>query len=853
MWVSWLFGVALAVPPTELVQLRPVSEGQVEQMKVSPFGDVLVGRAAGSTSGWVYDLDSWELVTFNPCGSDGGVTGVAPIDLVDEDGRETTEIWITCADGTVRAVVWDGDDLATLGVSDSTELVLDVADSLSDIWFDPFSEWLYALSPEGFGDNAQSSLHVIDPLDSELDAVDADVAISYPKALAFQGYNEGVLVSPNPQADGVLVVSHGGRGMSSLTLGDNDTLVVTDNTGFNDCDDLAATPFGRVYCLDMGLGLVIDFPVPLTGPGLTLPLGNLNNPDAVGVSDDPFDGWVAVTGGQVQVWETSETGAVLDPPVFSGTFDQENPINDIVGYDGYLFGGGPGGNLHVVTSRPWVYPGSMQLFRAGELLGEGEVVSSGDEVTLRFQVREEADYTVQIGGDRRRNGGVEVAEGSTPADTDVNVTLPVTTTDYSEGINHIYAIAENDLGLLGHARISLVVDNPPLPPELTDENVDFADGALNFSFEGIPDEDLDFYDIYVTATRFSGASFPTGGPDFDGDTELEAPLRVQSNGGERVTLRIEPLENDVTYYIGVRATDTGGKEGPMSSVVSGTPRKTYTAAELADDQGGAPCSTGGPGLAWWAVGAAMLAGLRRRRSLVAASWVPMVALALAVVAPMAAHAQEADRPTPPWLRKDLTPARGNFELRYGVINLDDENITNVYKDNPANLLQAEIGPQFFRVAELDFGFGFFQELAFTVAESGTQSGERTMLTWWPFYIDATARLHILDEQPLVPFVRYGWDYVLWSEKSDNSSGTKDTVRGAKFGTHTSLGLQLLLDIFQPRRASLLEAQSGINDSWVTLEWRRQRVDGRSQPWSGASSNGLTFSGDAILVGLKLDY
>ena len=96
--------------------------------------------------------------------------------------------------------------------------------------------------------------------------------------------------------------------------------------------------------------------------------------------------------------------------------------------------------------------------------------------------------------------------------------------------------------------------------------------------------------------------------------------------------------------------------------------------------------------------------------------------------------------------------------------------------------------------------------------------------------------------------------MLWSEKSDNTSGTKDTIRGSKFGTHYALGLQLLLDTLQPRRASLLEAQSGINDAWLVLEWRRQRVDGRGTPWEGASeAPGLQFDGDAITVGLKLDY
>ena len=35
---------------------------------------------------------------------------------------------------------------------------------------------------------------------------------------------------------------------------------------------------------------------------------------------------------------------------------------------------------------------------------------------------------------------------------------------------------------------------------------------------------------------------------------------------------------------------------------------------------------------------------------------------------------------------------------------------------------------------------------------------------------------------------------------------------------------MLLDIFARDRASLLEARTGINDTWITFEWRRQSID-----------------------------
>jgi hypothetical protein len=128
-----------------------------------------------------------------------------------------------------------------------------------------------------------------------------------------------------------------------------------------------------------------------------------------------------------------------------------------------------------------------------------------------------------------------------------------------------------------------------------------------------------------------------------------------------------------------------------------------------------------------------------------------------------------------------------------------------------------------------------------------------MMTWWPLMADASLRGHIFDEQPVVPFFRYGWDYVPWSEKDDNGAGGKNVIRGAKLGHHWAVGGAILLDLIGPQRASLLEAQSGINDSWITVEYRDQVVDDRNAPWAKPEGEGLVFSGASLTVGIKIDY
>lgn len=212
---------------------------------------------------------------------------------------------------------------------------------------------------------------------------------------------------------------------------------------------------------------------------------------------------------------------------------------------------------------------------------------------------------------------------------------------------------------------------------------------------------------------------------------------------------------------------------------------------------------------------------------------------------------------------DTTPQRGDFELRYGVLNYrpiplpnggEDVNpIETVYNRNPHNILQIEFGPQIGRFVEFDLGIGFSQELSTSIAEGGAASTQKTMLTWWPLTADASLRAHIVDEQIFVPAVRYGFDYLLWGELTDNASGGKDRVTGAKIGHHYAFSGQILLDVLSKGRASMLEAQSGINDTYLVIEWRRQNVDQRRYPWGAPVKYGLDFTASLFTVGFKFDY
>jgi hypothetical protein len=122
------------------------------------------------------------------------------------------------------------------------------------------------------------------------------------------------------------------------------------------------------------------------------------------------------------------------------------------------------------------------------------------------------------------------------------------------------------------------------------------------------------------------------------------------------------------------------------------------------------------------------------------------------------------------------------------------------------------------------------------------------MTWLPLSAGITLRAHIIDEQPVVPFGSFGFDYVFFRENtvdSENQPVLTSRTTGSKSGYHWSAGINILLDLLAPTRAGRLEAATGINDTWLTLAYRDQRV--------GPNKGGFDFSGWSIFLGLKVDY
>lgn len=817
MTIFALAALAIAAPPDKVVtRIAGVGGGTLDHLVLSS-DQLAVGVGDGNV--FVLEIDTWRVrTTTAPC----NVTSVAPV-YTDDLDTDQTHIYVGCSDGMVHRLLHTPGRLVA-EADDSGPIVFDMgsesgAGAINALFWDgdPTNPFLYGVE----AGTALSTVHVLDVTEQTVDGVN-----SFPRTILYQGYVDSASYFIDAGV-GEAFVAHSGNNVTIIDFSTGNVSSTLAGLSIYGFDDIAISQTG-IWAVDNDLDLLMQVE-PTTG----VPVATYTTtaaPKAVVANLDAADPWVMVAGDGVRVYQTNAAGGIVDPSSPYFQLDEDSFIQDAVTDGDYVYGGGSSGNVVIATANPWIEADAAADPSSG---------TTGTSVQVTFQVDEDCTYELRLNGDRTgvgQNAGTLLTSGTATAG--VPVTAEVTIDDtWIEGVNTVFILAR-DGTLVGHRKIEITVDDVPTTPTLTNANIGFSEEALIVSFQGISDADLASYTLYISDTPFEAADYPTGGPTLaDGP---ENPITLTSSAGASVSTTIGSLQNGVTYYIGVRAVDAGGLESSMSNVVSGTPEDTFTAAERAGEMGGGPCSTGGQGGLWALLGG-MFALLGRRRT---------ATLGLLALSSTALADEVKDK-------GDFTKQYGNFEFRYGTfLNLEDESIKQVFGSGGHNMLQVEAGPQITRFFEIDAQFGFYQELGTTVTAGGAASSRRTMLTWFPLGLSLTGRLQIFDEQIIVPHGRIGADYVFWTELTDKTAGGtggKDKLTGSKMGYHYALGAGLLLDVFSPRRASLLEAQTGINDTYLVFEWRSQTVDSRKYLWGPADTTGFNFSGSMLTVGLKLDY
>lgn len=602
---------------------------------------------------------------------------------------------------------------------------------------------------------------------------------------------------------GTLVVSHGGNDVSKITTSSASSITPTESIS-GSFGDVTAYNASTFYVVDTE-GSILSF---LTSDNdLQIMLDDIAD-GLSGVSLNAEEGWLLAAGDA-----TVLRYAFGDSPTDLEAEFEASGIGEMVALDGYAAGASDSG-VQVLTDRPWV----------AELSLDPDYVATGSEVTLQFTADVDGSYVVQRGTSSTLASGDCVAGEVTTTSFEVD-------SDFDEGDHRIYVTVTASL-LEGVGAADLTVNNPPGGIDLGQEDVTGGDESIHVDV-GDMDDDTAYIDVYLVNFPWEPSEYESGGPAYGGPDGLTNPISFAVTPGVDDEVVVDKLTNDTTYYVGVRPRDSTGLEGPMSDVFPATPQESYTLEEMYDDD--TPwCGVATPELGWLGVLAAAFVAGRRLRSGRRAG---MAALLLGPALIGEAQAKEAD----------LTPRHWNFEVKYGpLISQADPYLTSAFGETGNSMLRVDYG-WCSNLLEFDLGTGIYRDTGYLLDKNGAVTGDDTFFTVIPLELALTGRIDFLHEQPAVPFAKIGAGYSIYVQdwQEEPSSAELESRAGGRFGWFWGAGVMFLLDGLDRGSASRLEANTGINDTYIVAEYR--------QNFSIMSGEQLDLSSTELDFGLKFDF
>jgi len=217
---------------------------------------------------------------------------------------------------------------------------------------------------------------------------------------------------------------------------------------------------------------------------------------------------------------------------------------------------------------------------------------------------------------------------------------------------------------------------------------------------------------------------------------------------------------------------------------------------------------------------------------------------------------------------EQSPIRWMWDLRAGMFvpDIDSEfgggatPFADIFGSDPKLAWRTEFSWQFYRgIGSLGLGgdVGFFYRSGKALLEDGTKSGDTTSFMMVPMGLKLVYRFDWLQTTyhlPLTPYGKAGLVYNLWwITDGDGAIATWDTdsgggkARGGTYGYEFALGLSLLLDFFDPESAGNLERESGINNSYIFVEWVYNKSD------NFGDDGALRVGGKTWMFGLGVEF
>jgi hypothetical protein len=217
---------------------------------------------------------------------------------------------------------------------------------------------------------------------------------------------------------------------------------------------------------------------------------------------------------------------------------------------------------------------------------------------------------------------------------------------------------------------------------------------------------------------------------------------------------------------------------------------------------------------------------------------------LALGAARPAHAIEFG--TPATTHPYSSPQNFALELRFGPYKPDIDSepgltgtpYANSFGDKGRFYIGMELDWQTFRIPRIgtigpgaEIGRVSMSRPATTV--SGRPSGDTYSLDIYPFYLSAVLRGDALWRDlgfPLVPYGKLGLGYAIW--RASNTGGTSEangvSGKGSTWGIHYALGVAFALDVLDRGASVNMDNSTGINNTYVYLEYYSLALDGIGQ-------------------------
>ncbi len=220
---------------------------------------------------------------------------------------------------------------------------------------------------------------------------------------------------------------------------------------------------------------------------------------------------------------------------------------------------------------------------------------------------------------------------------------------------------------------------------------------------------------------------------------------------------------------------------------------------------------------------------------------------------------------PPRVRRQWSPQHFAFELRLGpYFPRSDENVEGTptkdfFGDKKRLYIGAEFDWQIVRIpllgtAGVGFGLGYTRLSGSNLVPGGAvpdgDVDQSSTLTIIPMYAVGVLRV---DEAalrygiPIVPYGKLGFGYALWNVNDGvglarNEAGISGRDRST--GVQSALGAMFLLDVLDLAAARSLDVGSGVNHSYVFLEWSRSSL---------GSGGEMNVGANTWVAGLALEF